>query len=239
MKKYRYFAMTAVAICALTAAAPAARAEGASTSMMENFMESIQQGMNEIQGWFTPVQDEAIGMGGQGDVAENTAIEVPPQLIEPAAGDASAIDMLNDAAEESMGVMDGEGIEGLGEGIDQGAMIQQTPTMERIEAQAMNNDGGLISVETVGENTQEAAMETIEETAEATPEMVEETVKEAVATETTTPTIEETIEETAKVVTEEIEETVEEIAEGATEAVEDTVADVAEEGTEEAAETTA
>lgn len=180
MTKHRYLTMTAAAVCALSFAAPAAKADDMNASMMESFMGSIQQGMNEVQSWFTPAPD-GMTMGDVDAMAANTAIEIPPQFIEPAAGDASPV-MMEEAVTHTMDAvtetMD-EAVEAVTEApveemaAEAAPEMPETPAMERIQAQGMK------AHEAVVEEVAEQAAPAMEEAVEAVAE-VEETMPEAV-----------------------------------------------------------
>lgn len=89
--------MMTVAAVSLLATAPA-KAEEMSPSMMDSFVQSLENGMAEIQSWFTPADDSY--MDTEMAAGATDMIEIPPQLIEPAAGHADMVDHAAEAASD-------------------------------------------------------------------------------------------------------------------------------------------
>lgn len=157
----RRLMMTAAAVSLLALSAPAAQAEDATAvtqnpSMMESFVQSLQAGMSEVQSWFTPAEDsENIGdmAAGMGD-----GIEIPPQLIEPAAGH-------DDHADHDHDMMDhaGDAATDMAEDAEAAADEAHNAMEEAVE------DG-----KDMAEDAAEATEEAMEDAADATEEAMDD-----------------------------------------------------------------
>lgn len=192
----RHLMMTVAAVSLLAMTTPAkAYDDMAETSMMDSFVQSIQDGLNEIQSWFTPAEGDVAGTemaAGEGDM-----IEIPPQLIEPAAGD-EMMDAATDAVMDAM------------EAVDEATQPAQDAAMDAVEAVDEATQPAQDTAADAVEAVEEMVTETTEETTEAGTEAAEEV--EAVADEAM-----DAMDESAG----EAEETTEEVIDEATDAMDE------------------
>lgn len=156
-------------------------------TLMDTFMTNVQASISDMQKWISPETQQGVVVNQ--DVAANGGLDVPPHMIEPAAGDAE-IDTdteihaeMEEAGEEAMNDMEAasgemeesaeEMAEDAGEAMEE-AGEEMEEAAEEAHDEMHDHDEPLVDIDGDGEGIVEETGETIEGAVEATGEAVED-----------------------------------------------------------------